>query len=59
MIAQYILQNPDKGELQPIIASLYTKIAGNYKIKRDYGNAISYSAKVYDMMKKMLGKNNE
>ena len=46
-------------ELQPAILSLYTKVAGNYKLKGDMVNAISYTTKVYMMMKEMMGKENE
>lgn len=43
-------------EEQPIIVTLYTKIAGIYRIKGDLTKAIENITKVYDLMKKMFGK---
>jgi hypothetical protein len=53
------MQLENGNEHQPIIVSLYTKIAGNYRLKGDMDNAIAYSAKVYDLMKTMFGKRHE
>lgn len=43
------LQNiKDEGnEENPVFLSLYTKVAGNYKLKGDLVKAIAYSTKVY------------
>jgi hypothetical protein len=34
-------------EQLPIFVSLYTKVAGNYKLKGDLSKAIAFSTKVY------------
>ena len=36
--------------------SLYTKMAGNYKLAGDLESAVKYSEKVYKLIKKLVGK---
>ena len=56
LIVDYYLQQNEWNEEQPQIVSLYTKIAGNYRLIGDFKNAIEYSSKVYKLMKKLVGK---
>ena len=53
------IQKKIEGDGHPVTATLYTKIAGNYRLSKNFEQAIMFSVKAYDIIKKTYGKSND